>query len=97
MHLREILESDFFIESKVLAGKKGLGRIVQGVSSQDAPTGAQQARGKELILSIEYFKEIAIEANKNDSAGIGIKVGEYLDEIPEEIIKSLSLDIEKPV
>ena len=50
-----------------------------------------------MILSIEYFKEIAIEANKNDSAGIGIKVGEYLDEIPEEIIKSLSLDIEKPV
>lgn len=95
IHLREILESDFFIESKVLAGRKGLGRIVQGVSSQDAPTGGQWARGKELILStgyffkdnIEYFKEIIIEANKNDSAGIGIKVGRYLDEIPEEIIE----------
>ncbi|WP_353095956.1 PucR family transcriptional regulator ligand-binding domain-containing protein [Tissierella praeacuta] len=92
--LREILASDFFLEARVLAGKEGLDRIVQGISSQDAPTGGQWARGKELMLAtgylfkdnIEYLKEIIIESNECNAAGLGIKVGRYLDEIPEEII-----------
>jgi PucR family transcriptional regulator, purine catabolism regulatory protein len=79
----------------VLAGKGGLERAVQGISSQDAPTGAQWARGKELLLStgyffkdnIEYFKEVIIKSNEKNSSGIGIKVGRYLEEIPEEIIE----------
>lgn len=93
--LREILASDFFSEARVLAGKEGLDRIVQGISSQDAPTGGQWARGKELMLStgylfkgnIEYFKEVIIEANEANAAGLGIKVGRYLDEIPKEIVE----------
>lgn len=79
----------------MLAGKGGLERVVQGISSQDAPTGAKWARGKELMLStgyffkdnIEYFKELIIMANEKNSSGIGIKVGRYLEEIPKEIIE----------
>lgn len=78
----------------MLAGKGGLNRLVQGISVQDAPTGAQWVKGKELLLSTgyflkdntEYFKELIIESNEKSSSGIGIKVGRYLEKIPEEII-----------
>ncbi len=79
----------------MLAGKGGLNRLVQGISVQDAPTGAQWVKGKELLLSTgyflkdntEYFKELIIESNEKNSSGIGIKVGRYLEKIPEEIIE----------
>ena len=104
LKLSEVLKSRFFEESRVISGEEGLDRVVQGVSSQDAPTGGEWARGKELILSTgyffkdntEYLREVIIEAHKKNSAGMGIKLGRYIDTLPVEIIE-LSNELKFPI
>ena len=94
IRIGEILNTKFFSNYKILAGKWGLNRETQAVSLFDAPDGYKWVKGKELILStgylfkddLELFKDVIKFLHKNNSTAMGIKIDRYLNEIPQEII-----------
>lgn len=89
----ELLGTEFFKDFQVIAGKKGLNREIQGVSSLEAPDGRRWAIGKELVFSSGYvFAKEAENLQKHHyffspgHAAMVIKRERYLDKIPDELI-----------
>lgn len=90
----EILNTKFFEDYQLIAGKGGLDREVQAVSLFDAPDGYKWFKGKELALStgyffkdnLELFKDVITFLHGQNSTAIGIKKDRYLGEFPKEII-----------
>lgn len=90
-----ILESKFFRNCQLLAGKGGLLREIQAVTLFDAPDGYTWFRGKEFLVTTGYlfhqqeglFKEVILFLANRNAAGMGIKVDRYLKKIPNEIIE----------
>lgn len=92
--LKELLASEFFRDFRVVSGRKGLYKEVQGVAIVDAPDGFHWSKGKEFVMTSGYvfatnpgnivqcFQEGGIRL----STAIAIKRGRYLNEIPTELI-----------
>lgn len=93
--IREILETNYFKRFELLAGEEGLDKEIQGVTTLDAPDGYNWTEGKEFVISSGYvFKEdrgslmrYANSENFNKISGFAIKLGRYVDDLPEEFIK----------
>ncbi len=91
----KILDSKFFKDFTLLAGKSGLDREIQAVVLFDAPDGYRWFSGKEFILSSGYLfmsnmdllREVIVYTHGRKSAAIGIKTQRFLKEIPQEIIQ----------
>lgn len=92
--IRDMLETNFFKRFKLLAGKEGLDKEVQGVTTLDAPDGYNWTQGKEFVISSGYvFREVegslmkyGESKNFEEISGFAIKLGRYLDEMPKEFI-----------
>jgi len=91
--VRDLLSVEYFRDFKVIAGKNGLNREIQGVTVADAPDGYLWKTEKELCFSSGYafannmdFIEGAFQGESR-LAGLVIKRGRYLSEIPEYIIR----------
>lgn len=52
--IQDLLALEFFKDFYVVAGKRGLGKEIQGVTVLDAPDSFYWTKGKELILSNGY-------------------------------------------
>lgn len=93
--IKYMLEQEFFADFEVLAGREGLEREAQGIAVLDAPDAFSWSRGKELIVTSGFsiWKEPqciqkAFETGyMQKAAGMMIKRGRYLKEIPEEMIE----------
>ena len=90
--VNDLLKLEFFRDFKVVAGRNGLDREVQGVAIADAPDGYRFGRGKELCFSSGYMLANEPEYIKRSLdhepglAAMVIKVGRYLKEVPEEYL-----------
>lgn len=93
--LREVLESPFFADYKVLAGKSGINKEIQGVTVLDAPDGYKWTKGRELVISSGYVFErddnLFYEYTKSEffpkNSGLAIKFGRFIDYVPSEILQ----------
>ena len=91
--VRELLSAEYFKDFKVIAGKGGINREIQGVTVAEAPDGYRWKTEKELCFSSGYVisegSEFINGAFQGDSslAALVIKRGRYLPEIPEYIIR----------
>lgn len=93
--VKELLSNDYFKDFKVVAGRKGLAREIQGIAFLEAPDAFKWSRGCELVVSsgfiLKEYPECITEAKKaghlDDMAAMMIKAGRYLDHIPEEMIE----------
>ncbi len=91
--VRDLLNVEYFREFKVIAGRNGLNREIQGVTVADAPDGYRWRSEKELCFSSGYA--FCQEPNfitgmfqgEAKLSGLVIKRGRYLEEIPEYIIQ----------
>lgn len=93
--VREVLDTDFFKDYKVVAGHAGLNKQIQGVAILDAPDGYLWTRGREFVISSGYIfvnnpgllEEYVNSSHFKNATCLGIKFGRYIKEIPDEILK----------
>ncbi len=95
--LREALSlAEPLRRSRVLAGHKGLDRVVQAVNVMEVPDILEWVRPGELLVTTLYPIRDNPEAQRNlipslakkGLAGIAITPESYIDKIPEEMIKA---------
>ena len=98
----ELLSVEYFRDFKVIAGRKGLNREIQGVTVADAPDGYRWKSEKELCFSSGFVFSNnpdfinGIFQGESQLSALVIKRGRYLEEIPEYIIQ-LSDENEVPL
>ncbi len=90
--LRELLEIPELEQVRLIAGEKGLDRVVKNVTANDSPDGADWAKGGEIVLSSGYIWRDdpvgllnyirTLDAKK--SAGFGIKIKRFLGSLPPD-------------
>lgn len=91
--VRDLLSVEYFKDFKVIAGKNGLNREIQGVTVADAPDGYLWKTEKELCFSSGYALSKDMEfiegSFRGDSrlAALVIKRGRYMNEIPEKVVR----------
>lgn len=102
--IKEMLDDKYFQGFKLIAGERGLGRLIHAATVFDSPDGYKWFKGKEFVLSTGYlflnntqlFSEVILFLKKHNAAGLGIKTDRYLKDIPEEIIE-LANEIDFPI
>lgn len=104
IRIEELLNLDIMKDSKILAGKGGLGNIITKVNVMEVPDILNWVEEGEFLLTTAYsmkdnledFKDLIIHFSHKGLAGIGIKTKRYINEIPESIIKAAN-DLEFPL
>ncbi len=94
--VREALQLGGLREAKVVAGEKGLDRIINYVLTMDVPDAPKWNRGGELLLTAAYVFASSPEVEENfvkelvdkNSAALAIKPGRFINTIPSSIINS---------
>lgn len=95
MKVKDLFEiNKEFSEFKVLAGENGLDRELLNIDVFEIPDGAFWAETGEFLITTGYYYHDNPEefvnvletfCNKN-SAGLGIKLGRFIDELPDIVI-----------
>lgn len=96
MHLtlQEALSIYPLSEAKLVAGAQGTSRILKSINIMDAPDIADWVKAGEMVFTTGFlFKDRPDEAialihrlNHRGCVGIGIKLGRFWENIPEEVI-----------
>ncbi|UUZ94930.1 PucR family transcriptional regulator ligand-binding domain-containing protein [Paenibacillus sp. P25] len=82
-------------EGKLIAGKAGTSRIVKSVNVMDAPDITDWIKDGEMLFTTAYLIKDSIDEavrllrklNQRGSAGLGIKLGRFWSDVPEEILE----------
>lgn len=91
--VRDLLSVEYFKDFKVIAGRNGLNREIQGVTVADAPDGYRWKSEKELCFTSGYVFAnnpdfiTGIFQGESQMSALVIKRGRYLEEVPEYIIR----------
>jgi len=93
LSINEILQSKHFKHAKVVAGKDGLGRLVQWVHVLEVTSIEDLLNGNELILStgigwkddVNVFRMMVQQFIDSNASGLCIELGTYISNIPKEI------------
>jgi hypothetical protein len=93
--VKEALNIGRLKEGKVVAGEKGLDRIVSYVDILEVPDAINWLRGEELLLTTGYAikdkpdvqENLILELARLNAAGIVIKLNRFLNDIPEKMIE----------
>ena len=96
--VRDVLKSEFFKNFQLVAGHGGLDKQIQGIATIDAPDGFKWTHGREMLLSSGYvfdmnpglFESIIESGYLKTTSALGIKLGRYLDHIPNHIIAAFN-------
>ena len=96
--VRDVLKSEFFKNFQLVAGHGGLDKQIQGIATIDAPDGFKWTHGREMLLSSGYvfdmnpglFESIIESGYLKTTSALGIKLGRYLDHIPDHIIAAFN-------
>jgi hypothetical protein len=96
MKIRDLLSMNKdFKRFKIIAGKEGLDRDIKDIDVLEIPDGVYWTKENEFNITTGYFfkdspkdlvKLIEIQNDKK-AAGMGIKLGRFIDTIPETAIK----------
>ena len=97
--VRDILNSEFFGNFKLLAGHGGLDNQIQGVAVMDAPDSFERwSYGRELVITSGYvfyknpglIEKIIKSGEIKGISAFGIKLGRFINQIPEHIITAFN-------
>lgn len=91
--LKTLLRLPVFEGAQVIAGLSGVGRTVQFMDIAEVPDSQLWSRPAVFTLTTAYAFHGSTKALmafleslvKNEAAGLGIKLGRYLNELPEEL------------
>lgn len=92
--LFELIHLPLFRECRVIAGEKGLKRLVKGVNLSENPDFYRFISGGEIIITTGYsfyqnphaIRDFVPRLARKNIAGICIKPVRYLKEVPNEMI-----------
>jgi purine catabolism regulator len=92
----EVLELSSLAGSKVLAGEAGLGRVVEKLNVMEVPDILPWVKPHELMLTTGYplrntpqdLAELVADLDARGLAAIAIKLGRYIDELPDGMLAS---------
>lgn len=99
--LRDVLQVDCLAGTTVLAGAGGLDRIVTRLNVMEVPDVIEWVKPHELLVTTGYplaslagdpdgqaqaFVQLVRDLEEHETAALGIKVGRYLDKVPDEVI-----------
>ena len=92
--LRELLETPSLSKAKVVAGARGLSRLVARLNVMEVPDIQAWVKPDELLLTTGYplrehpqtTSTLIEDLDAKGLAGIAIKVGRYLDGIPTDML-----------
>ncbi len=90
VRLSDLLGCDFFADSRVLAGEKGLSHVVSSVTVLDSPDAPKYMRGGDLVITTAYSllndpaaqREVLENLAKCGAAGLGIKLRFFNKQLP---------------
>lgn len=93
--LRQILTLPSFSGAQLLAGAGGLGRMVHSINTMEVPDVLPWVRADELLLTTGYpmrnnplaLAEFVTELADRGVAGLAIKLGRYLHELPADMLE----------
>ena len=100
--LRQVLDVDCLAGTAVLAGENGLDRIVTRLNVMEVPDVVDWVKPHELLVTTGYplaslagesgdqteaFVQLIRDLAEHKTTALGIKVGRYLDKIPEEVLQ----------
>ncbi len=94
--LAEVLETPTLAGSQVLAGAAGLSRPVERLNVMEVPDISRWVKPHEFLLTTAYplrgrpetLPQLVIELDDAGLAGLGVKLGRYLDEAPPEMLEA---------
>ncbi|MEX1163749.1 MAG: PucR family transcriptional regulator ligand-binding domain-containing protein [Nitriliruptor sp.] len=92
--LREVLETPSLSGSQVLAGATGLDRAVTRLNVMEVPDIGPWVKPDEFLLTTAYplrgrpgsLPQLVEDLDDAGLAGLGIKLGRYLDEVPADML-----------
>jgi Purine catabolism regulatory protein-like family. len=97
MHLtvEEALRIYPLSRSRIVAGSEGLGRVIKSVNMMDAPDVVDWVKAGEMLFTTAFavkdtpddFLRLLQKLNERGSAGLGIKLGRYWNQIPPIVIE----------
>ncbi len=102
--LSEVLATPILSGARVLAGHAGLGRTVERLNVMEVPDIRPWVKPHEFLLTTAYplrdrpedLPELVADLAAAGLAGIGIKLGRYLDVLPDEVLR-VADDVDFPV
>ncbi|WGW12394.1 PucR family transcriptional regulator ligand-binding domain-containing protein [Saxibacter everestensis] len=92
MSVAGLLATEALSGSEILAGKSGAGREVSRFNVMEVPDIERWVRPNELLLTAGYairknpkrLTSLIAALHEKDAAAIGIKLGRYIEEVPQE-------------
>jgi purine catabolism regulator len=92
--MREVLARPAMAGATVLAGASGLDRVVRFVNMMEVPDVLQWTKADELLLTTGYplrstpekLDDFVSALNDRGLAGIAVKLGRYIDELPKDML-----------
>ena len=108
--VRQLLELDSMRDATVLAGSGGLDRRVGGVNVMEVPDVADWVKPHEFLVTTGFplvtgpdrgtdagsFAALVTDLHDRNLAGIGIKIGRYVDAVSPEVL-TLAEELDFPV
>ncbi|MCC5577635.1 PucR family transcriptional regulator ligand-binding domain-containing protein [Microtetraspora sp. AC03309] len=91
----EVLGVSTLADARLIAGKRGLDRIVQRLNVMEVPDILAWVKPHELLLTTGYplrntpqsLDRLVADLDERGLAALAIKLGRYLDELPEEMVE----------
>ncbi|MEV8632475.1 PucR family transcriptional regulator ligand-binding domain-containing protein [Streptosporangium sp. NPDC051023] len=91
----EVLGVSTLAGARLIAGGRGLGRIVQRLNVMEVPDILAWVKPNELLLTTGYplrntpqsLDRLVSDLDERGLAALAIKLGRYLDRLPEEMVK----------
>lgn len=92
--LKQLLENEVLKGAEILAGKSGISRRITNVNVMEVPDIIEWVKAGEFLITTAYsikdninvLLELIPKLNEKGVAGLGIKVGRYVREIPQNTI-----------
>ncbi|WP_411680300.1 PucR family transcriptional regulator [Clostridium thailandense] len=92
--LEQLLENNMLKGTKILAGRLGISRRITNVNVMEVPDIIGWVKKGEFLITTAYsikdnisvLLELIPKLNEKGVAGLGIKVGRYIKELPQSII-----------
>lgn len=91
----EVLGVSTLADAKLIAGERGLDRIVQRLNVMEVPDILSWVKPHELLLTTGYplrntpqsLGRLVADLDERGLAALAIKLGRYVDELPEEMVE----------
>lgn len=92
--LREVLDVPALAGHRLLAGRDGLGRIIQGANVMEVPDILDWVKPHEFLVTTAYslrhdpdqLTGLVEQLAQRGLAGLGIKLGRYVDRLPDDAV-----------